>query len=227
MRIHGLTVSVNYAEELSKTLPNWVPGLSSLAIVTDLNDCKTPLVASGFANVNLHRTNVFYESGAVFGKSQAMEEARQRMPWEEWILFFDADILPPIDWHQKVMSAAVRVGFLYGVRRRECRDVADTDKPDLPYPHHDMAGLGYFQLFHSTDPAVQDSPLLKPFRNASGYDCEFRRRWSSEKIKQLPFEVIHLGCNRRNWCGKGNDKAMTEMWAERRRQGGWEHEKMK
>ena len=45
--------------------------------------------------VQLHVTRKFYENGAKFNKAGAMNEALSLVPWSNWILFFDADCVPP------------------------------------------------------------------------------------------------------------------------------------
>jgi hypothetical protein len=42
----------------------------------------------------------------------------------------------------------------------------------------------------------------------------------------LPLTDTHLGPPGVNWCGRGNDQAMRQLREDRRRRGGWQHERI-
>jgi len=226
MKINALTVCVNYADLLAMSIDRWAGSLASLTIVTDMADTATADLAK-HAGAGLFRTDVFYERGAKFNKGAALEAARQAMPWSEWILFFDADIVPEREWSAKVDSCMCQPGSLYSARRRECIDPADRDRTDLPMILGDGVGVGYFQLFHSTDEHAQDVPLLDTtFTHAGVYDSLFMHRWHGSQRHLLPIVLTHLG-PRDNWFGRGNVAAFDAMKAERQRRGGsYEHERI-
>jgi len=226
MKINALTVCVNYADLLALSLSRWASSLASLTIVTDTRDTATASLAREHG-VGLLQTDVFYEQGASFNKGAALEQARQQMPWSDWILFFDADIVPEPEWFAKVNGCMCQPGSLYSARRRECIDPADRDKPSLPVILGDGVGVGYFQLFHSTDPKVQETPLLDTtFKHAGVYDSLFMHRWHGSNRHLLPIVLTHLG-PRDNWFGRGNVAAFDAMQAERKRRGGsYEHERI-
>jgi len=227
MRINGLTACVNYSDTLAAALPRWMDRLASLTVVTDMADNDTVDLVMSHPGVRIHRTNQFYKNGAHFNKSGSMEEAREEMPWEDWILFFDADIIPPVDWYDKVVQFDPAPDSLYGCMRRQCGSLHGINDPNLPYIKQ-IIGLGYFQLFHSSDPLTIRRPLLKSYTNAAGYDNEFMDLWrkNGRRVRELPISVVHVGEIAQNWCGKGNETAMRRLVSERRRHRSWRHEEI-
>jgi glycosyltransferase involved in cell wall biosynthesis len=229
MRIHGLTVAVDYADLLALTLPRWLPGLASLTVVTStadhvnvMNVCNPP--------TRVHVTEAFYEpAGVTFNKARAMNEAIDAMPWEDWILFFDADILPPEGWAETVAGANPTPGVLYGSARYIAPTPADVARGDL-MRYGDSEIAGYFMLFHATDPRVQRRPLLAEWSHAGGYDSDFQNLWSLRSSREnkatLPLRLIHIGEPGKNWHGRKNPEAMRAMFEERRRRGGYQHERI-
>lgn len=223
MNIHGLTVCVNYADLLALSIERWAGSLASLTIVSDTRDSATKELAEQHG-CRLVQTDVFYSHGATFNKGAAMEFARQQMPWQDWILFFDADIVPEPDW----LSIATRAtpGCLWSACRFDAPTPADIDRDDLKPIKTDGIGVGYFQLFHSADSKVQDSPLLETcWKHAGVYDCNFMHRWAGNERKLLPLRLVHVG-ERDNWWGRGNKSAFEAMQSERKRLGGWQHERI-
>ena len=224
MCVHGLTVCVDYAEFLAVGLDRWTETLDSVTVVTSETDRDTAALVRGWRGVELVQTDLFYRDGALFNKGRAMEAARLQMPWHDWILFFDADIVPPLDWLVRSMPV-VQPGALYGCRRF-AGGLDDNGQPSLP---HDAPGVGYFQLFHTDDPVVKNAPpplIDTHWRHAGNYDNKFMDRWRSlgRPVHNLPFRVAHLG-ERDNWCGRGNREGFAAIQAERRRRGGrWDHE---
>ena len=210
MIVHGLTVCVGYAHVLEETIDRWSAGLHSLTVVTTREDHETRRLvqcADPPCRWQIYCTDAFTRDGAEFNKGLAMEEARSVMPWDGWILFFDPDGMPPENWAEIVDRDAHDHEALYGCARS-----------DASYP-----GMGYFQLFWARK-FFKSAPLLGSWRNASGYDNEFAQRFKVRKT--LPFTLQHLEKGG-NWCGIGNDAAMAEMWAERKRRGDtWEHEQL-
>lgn len=229
MKIHGLVCCVDYSEFLEVGIERWLDGLSSLVVVTDLKDGQTPDLVRRHSRQNskltLFRTDAFTREGAVFNKGAALELGRQYMPREDWTLFLDADVVPPCDWRQEVERASPQSGNLYGCQRYQCDDPKRVDTPDLPLIRGDGIGVGFFQLFHSTDPVVQRSPLLNTrYLHAGAYDSDFLHLWPNDRRINLPIRLAHLG-ERDNWWGKGNKTAFAEMIAEReRRSGRYDHE---
>jgi hypothetical protein len=215
MRIAGLTVCVDYADLLGRSLPRWAAGLDDLVVVTAPRDAAT-LELCRECGVRTLATDVFWDRGAAFNKAAAMELGLATLPQDEWVLLFDADIIPPQTWRQQVELSNCRPGRLYGARRHE----------EGGQPINDGELAGFFQLWHGTDPAAQDRPLLGSWSNCSAYDSEFMRRWPPERRFILPLDVTHVGRPGQNWCGRGRSAEMMRMFFERARHGGYRHEQL-
>jgi len=214
MKIHGLTVCVNYADVLAKGLATWARTLDSLIVVTTPDDHATHALCAKHS-VATYRTVAFHERGARFNKGLAIAEAYKRFPALDWMLFFDADIEPPSNW-RSVAERKVELGRLHGATRRNANGSPEND-PDI---------AGFFHLCHVSDPNMQFDPIVDThWYHAANYDTTFQNRWPKVRRVFLPIEVIHHGEPGKNWCGVGNDAAVTDLHAERRKRGGrWDHE---
>lgn len=246
MRIHGLVVSVNYADCLALSIGTWQQSLTSLTVVTDSKDTETAALAQRFG-ANTFITDVFYERGAKFNKGAAMEAARKVMPWQDWCLMFDADVIPEPHWLAVLEGANITPGALYGARRfqaavsiKEARQqlaerrlmefIKQGARPIADAP----CDGGYFHLFHTSDPVVQVPPgadLLETcWSHAGVYDSKFKMRWPGDKWKVSPVQLVHIG-ERENWTGRGDREGMKQLLADRaKRGGGWasvEYERLK
>jgi len=206
--LSGLVVCVDYADYLEQTLPRWAGHFDRVLVVTTARDQATLAICRHLA-VGGHGTDAFYRMGAAFNKSGALDEGLAMLEPAEWLLVFDADIRPPDGWRPQIEAEPLSAGHLYTATRQDEREqiVPDPLRKEVP---------GYFMLFHTRDPVVQDRPLFGDWHNASGYDTVFSRRWDPKMWRRLPFIVTHLGDTRRHWCGRNNVAAMTEL-AERRR----------
>lgn len=207
MKIHGMTVSVGYADLLGKGLDSWLNGLDTLTVVTDHEDIKTIDMARR-AGCRVFMTDTFYDDGAVFNKGKAASQAvEMALPWMDWVLTFDADIIPPDDWRQVIEARREEIhpGYLYGATR-----ILDTG---TAYRDNELAG--FFQLWHTSDPNVQRRPLYETcWRHAGGYDSEFQGRWLSameDRRILLPLEMEHQGYAGANWWGRGNHQDLRRM----------------
>lgn len=220
MRIHGLTVSVGYSDMLAVGIERWLTGLESLIVVTDHQDDATAELAIGLGAM-VCRTETFYARGAKFNKAGAMQEARGMMPDDGYHLFFDADIVPPHGWAG--MLGDLEPGNLYGAPRHRADGIEDVDRPDLPLIANDEPNAGYFQLFHSSDP--RGRVPLDEFTHAGCYDSLFWKRWPAQRRKMLNLPLVHIGEND-NWFGLGNVADFEAMKSERKRRGGWAHERI-
>jgi len=210
--LEALTVCVGYDDFLAIGLDRWRHNVDRLIVVTTPQDDQT-LALCDHNDVTAHTTNAFYGGDAAFNKGLAIEEARTRWGQNDWLLFFDADIIPPADFREQLQNTILQPGRLYGPWRRQCdtnellATVMQSDTWDLSalplVSDGEMAG--YFQLFHATDPRLPDRNALwmdTQWPHAGGYDSRFQARWPRRLHSRLPFEVVHLGPHGTNWHGR-------------------------
>lgn len=227
-RIHGLTACVGFGSSLYLALPRWLPQLASLTVVSTGWDATTRLVCQQYAAfqptpIRLHCTDAFTLHGASFNKGLAMEEARAHMPWQDWILFFDADVVPPPDWSDCLSD--LHPGFLYGCRRYDAPNLRSIGCPNLPLVPDDRVGYGYFQLFHSRHPLVQRRPLLDTcWKHAGNYDSNFLLSFQ-HLVRELPLRLWHLG-DTGQWFGVGKKDEMEQLMRMRAGRGIQDSEKI-
>jgi len=221
MNITAITVCVDYSDYLSPHIGKWRKGIEKMIVVSDEKDEKTNGLCMLY-NALCHRTGVFYANGASFNKGAALSEAiaeHRVIERADWVLLFDADMIPPDGWRQKIeVSINLQRGWLYGANRRN-----ESGKQI-----NDNEIAGYFQLFHASDDNVQRKPLLETcWRHAGSYDTEFQSRWPRGRRAFLPLTLIHQGPHSTNWWGRGNVQAMQEMRRFRSIYGNYEYEKIK
>lgn len=208
MNIIGLTVCVNYSEFLSRSIDRWKEGCTSIIVVTSPDDTETGKLCREHG-VICFPSDAFTRNGAFFNKGAAIAEAYDRLglsSCDGWILFFDADVQPPADW--KKYALAVEVGELWGAHR--------ASEDGTPIRDNDVAG--FFMLFHSSDPNVQQKPIVETcWKHAGNYDTEFQSRWwNSGKIRRFTLTLTHFGETSQNWYGRGQPYRMKRMLDERR-----------
>ena len=200
--LRGILVCVEYDDLLEITLPRNLQCLDEVLVVTSPADLRTQALVAATPRARLHVTDAFYRRGAEFNKGWALEEGFDAMGREGWILILDADIvLPPgRAWPDRDPQR------LYGARRRMLDDVSQwsptLDWSTLPVGSN-PAIVGYFQLFHADATAIATRPWYSTdWRHCGGSDDDFRCRWPEPQQVHLPFHVLHLGPQFRNWCGR-------------------------
>jgi hypothetical protein len=200
-----LTVCIGYDDLLAITLPRNRDHFRRVLIVTSPEDRKTEAVA--IANDSeVYKTDAFRRAGAALNKGLMIEEGLDHLGREGWIAVMDADIVLP----RKMALGEIRPQSLYGAHRkmlvepRDFRDVMDWSVlPDMRAERAEVEVPGYFHLFHASDPVLTERPWFPvDWRHCGGYDSEFQSRWAKANRKWLPFEVLHLGANGQNWCGR-------------------------
>jgi hypothetical protein len=222
MQIDGLVVCVDYWRELSLSINRWKRALDSITIVTSESDLKTRTASRLHLKTACVWTQAFYAGGGAFNKAAAMQEAIvDAHPWRDWVLLFDADIIPPVDLREQLESADLHPGYLYGAKRHQAHPDQWEGDPDRFPILNDREIPGYFQLFHVTDPAVADRAHVLPtqYYHAGNYDSELQNRWghgsAMDRKRWLDFHVLHIGSPGKHWCGRDNDEAMKELHAAR------------
>lgn len=227
MKIHALTVSVQYSDFLAVGLERWKKHLASWTIITDSKDEATKKLAIE-NDLQLFVTDVFYEHGANFNKGWALEQARQMLPWEDWLLLLDADIVPEADWFKVLCDANPEPEKIYGAWRHQATNLTDYDSLSLRKIQDGVCDGGYFQMFHTTDShiATLDPVIETDWSHAGVYDSHLKKNWPDAARAVLPIRLTHLGAQE-NWHGRGNRDAFLKMNHERYRTGRYDHERIK
>jgi hypothetical protein len=239
----AVTVSVNFADLLSISLPRNAVHFERIVVASTPQDSDTARVVAGVTNADLFTTDAFYRDGRTFGKWLALEEALDRLGRDGWICVFDADVVMPPEF----LQYDYRPGFLYSPYRRMIADPREyRDGLDWNFLHHvqDKEFAGYCQVFHADDEVLRN---VRPWygtdwKHAGGGDSDFQFRWPPRRLIRLPFHVLHLGQDGRNWMGRvtpyldgtippeaaARAAQMSEMMRVRQESGGrHEHEKLK
>lgn len=222
----AITVCVDYAPLLAKTLPHNAIHFDRMVVVTTPEDRATLDLCAEFCNVTAFATRAFYEKNALFNKGKAMEEGFDILGRSGWMMVLDADIVLP---HQ--LPEDLECGNLYSPFRRMCFDGEwDGDFDWVDYPRYgDREFAGYCQVFHADDPALKARPWYGVnWRHAGGCDSDFQAKWPEEKKIRPDWEVLHLGRPMHNWGGVGEEKQrrLKELLSRRRRAGDYAHERL-
>ncbi len=206
-QISGITVCVEYDDILSLTLPKNACHFERIVVVSSPADKRTAVVVEKVPNAELYVTDAFYQNGAHFNKGLAIEEGLDFLGRHGWMAIIDADIVMPKTMLLDLDAGGVQIGNLYTPFRRMCYDPAgwdgtyQWDKYKALYEEREFAG--YFQLFHADDPVLADRPWYGvDWKTAAGCDSDFQSKWSDSRKIRPGFEVLHLGQNTDNWCGR-------------------------
>lgn len=191
MKISAVVASVGYGSILARGLACWVAGADSVLVVTSPGDRETQGVAQDHGAA-IFTTDAFTRDGDWFNKARGETEAVESgvIPWDDFGLFFDSDIVPPEDWRAQVEAVPLERGILYGAPRYDERGHY------LPEQSH----AGYFQLFHTQDPPARITPIRDSVtvfnggcRGYMGYDLAFKVRWPESRRRVLDLHLTHLG----------------------------------
>lgn len=191
MNISGVTTCVGpiFASTLARALPVWINTLDSITVVTD----KYGFGVARFEQLGIRLivTDAFTRDGMLFNKGRALNEGIRQSQATDWILSFDADILPRRDW-RAIAEKVIEPGNLYGAKR--------YGGIKIPY--------GYFQLWHTSD--KHNLPFAEIYEHAGGYDADFLDQWPERRRIMLPIVVQELE-RRGHWFGPGNDHLMHRL----------------
>lgn len=205
--MQAIIVSVDYADLLAITLPDNRQHFTDVMIVTTPTDHKTIAVATE-CECEVLQTDVFYANGARFNKFAAIEQAVATLKPRDWLCFLDADIMLP---HYMLARQQIwRIGKIYSPLRRMWLDTTVKPPPvrewaNLPYgePKNATRFAGYMQVFNVQDPVLKSRPWHRlDYDNASDGDTAFSRKWTNANKVRPAFDVLHLGQDTRNWCGR-------------------------
>jgi len=204
--VKSIVVSVDYHDLLAITLPKNSQHFEKTLVVTAPHDEKTIRTAEQIPNVEVLKTDAFYQLGATFNKGCAMEIGLRRLGKDGWIVVWDADTLFPdsIDIPDK------QIGKLYGARRKVAHNKHWLNFSALEdesfYPDEGEIP-GYFQMFHAEDPVLKNRDIWYPvdWKHAGGCDSYFQMPWEPQNKIWADFWVIHYGEPGKTWHGRYTD----------------------
>lgn len=230
MNLRGITVCVNYADLLGKSLERWHTGLDRLVVVTSPADADTLRLCDRLG-VETFATSIFYENGAKFNKGAALSQAiiRTRLRRNaDWLMTFDSDIVPPHNWRVQLDRHQPRPGGLYGAYRYQQPENAVEPLYDPARRMPQGWVLGFFMAFHATDPVLPADPLFDVcWPHAGNYDTTFCRRWAKVDQHLTSIPMVHLGEERQNWVGRGKlAELRADYLGHRIAPEDWERERM-
>lgn len=212
MKIEAVIVCKDYADFLEETLPENLPHLDRLVIVTHPNDHRTRALCAKFT-VDCVLTEVFHEDGDVFNKGRAINVGLGHLRGLEWFLHLDADIVLPHNFRGLLQRARLEKTFLYGCDRQNVYGADHWDEhkakrvpyyahryfvePIKEFPigariiheEHGYTPIGYFQLWHKSKGVKY--PIAQG--NAEHTDVLFACNWTRAQRVLLPeVFVYHL-----------------------------------
>lgn len=197
MRIDGITTAVgdSYIDILEQALPVWWETLNSLTIATKPNthDIRrlNDLIHNNYGpKFRAFETGAF---GQYFNLGAARNAAFDRSNPTDWVLSFDCDIIPPMDWRKIAEKEVVRE-CLNGARRFDRKGKCLDGYKYIP--------KGYFQLWNVNDPYYyRPVPFIEWCEHAGRNDTIFRKQWP--EYNELGFRLTHIGEKTKNWFGEG------------------------
>ena len=213
MLIDAVTVCAGYADFLAATLPENLPHLNRLVVVTAPDDWETMAVCKQFS-VECRATNLMTSGGARFAKARGIDYGLAFLASKNWVLHFDADIAFPPDLRRSLVNRPMNPSYLYGADRVYCNSYADwqahlatqrhqhrdhyrVDPPRFAlgsrvkiHAYDGYLPIGYFQLWHGSTgrryPTTQQD-------GAEHTDVLHAIQWGAEERHLLPdFFVVHL-----------------------------------
>lgn len=201
--LRALIVSVDYHDYLELTLPHQRRFFSKVYVVTSSADKASAEVARRHG-AEVLVTDLFFEPGAVFNKWRALEYALDQLGRFGWLCLLDADIL----WPQSAARYTLQPGRLYTPLRRMLPQVGPQLPPEhrwhrLPLSPNTREWAGYTQIFHADDPVLGEPPWHElHWKHAGCADAHFQAKWPVDRKVRPPWQVLHLGEPRTNWCGR-------------------------
>lgn len=125
MKLHAITVSVQYDDFLLYALEENYKLFDRWIIVTDSKDKATQDLVLQYAdkNVQLVITDSFYDDGASFNKYNGIVEGLKYVDPDAWILFIDSDIICHYEMRRTLEHISLDESCLYGIDRINCQGI--------------------------------------------------------------------------------------------------------
>ena len=218
MMVEAVTVCIGYADFLAASLPENLPLVDDLVVITSPDDDETRAVCRRHSVRCIQSED--YKRGGTFNKARLINRAFDQIGGHDWILHLDADIVLPRKFRQLVDWAHLDPAVLYGADRcnligwdhwqRLKRYAGAWDNhahgcghwfhPDLPVGsrwishQHGYCPIGFFQLCHGsalTENGYRHRSYPEAHGDAARSDVQFALQWDRRNRQILP-EVIVL-----------------------------------
>lgn len=206
MRLHAVTVSVNYSDILKHTINKNL--LTSHTIITCPNDTATLKLCEA-NKVKVLTSELYKSDGADFNKSKMINIGLRYVYNEypnDWYLILDSDIIFTLD-----RKIALYPNRLYGARRRiyESRhdyenNIFSVDTHLKPYEHYSL--MGYFQLYKRSN-IFYDESYTNAFYCDTKFALDHFGQNNQEDLPPIHAVCDHLGPINSNWNGR-----KTPLW---------------
>lgn len=208
-RLRAFITCVEYHDILQLTLPWNRRHFKDVVVVTSCADTPTQELCKTIG-VECFATDVFYEHGADFNKYAAVEQALTHYGRHGWLSVMDADIAFPLS----IPEFRTKASCLYTPERRMCPTISGVPLEWAQYQldPHSHTWAGYAHIFHESAPWLPQSlPWYEvDWRHAGGADSTFQANVPSNLKRRPPFQCLHLGIPRQNWCGRTTPMATGE-----------------
>ena len=239
MQIECVTVCVDYADFLAATLPENLPLVDELVVVTSADDHLTQRVCREHS-VRFVISEEHTRNGGSFNKARMIRRAFDQHSCDDWVLHLDADIVLPRQFRRMLEWAHLDPKGIYGADRRMLTGWENWKKflaqhrhwdshsyecfcqPREPFPEaarwcsavHGYVPIGYFQLFHGSELIKYGSHIRNyPIHHgtAARTDVQFALQWDRRHRHLLP-EVVVLHLDSGHWDTGANWKGRTTPW---------------
>ena len=207
MKIHAVTICINYADYLECILENR-KHFANWTVATIESDQRTQSLCESaglqwICSKYLATTDERYN--AAFNKAGVINDLLDHIREDTWIIVLDADVYLPSRFLERLSGYELDQSRMYGLSGRricETRSAFEVLRHHEPWETNvDRAATvyGYFNLFHSTAPFSR-YPVVAWTGSARGHDdWYFYQSVPVEKRAVLPFTCLHVGPPAVNW----------------------------
>jgi hypothetical protein len=221
MKLEYVTICVNYLDFFKISYEkNLAAGIfDHFIVITDYNDDATYQFCLD-NNITVVKTDIFYKNGAVFNKGAAINYGFEKLKYNDWVAFMDADTFVPNDFKEKIDFKNLNKEFMYGTERVLLKTPDDLFNYEMGFADDEFEvppgfGYGYFLLFNWQSQVIKNcqpgywSPHNSP--NCQNSDWMFRNMWGdfvgshakwTGKFDKLPVRVYNLGQHGENHFGR-------------------------
>jgi hypothetical protein len=197
--LSAVTVCVDWAPMLRKTLPHNAKLFDQFIVVTAPDDPQTAEVVAGVPGVRLVQTTRFSDGGQAFNKGAGINDGFAALDRPEWIVHLDCDIVVNPALRQEKLDH-LNCRWIYRPQRRvfvppetdgPYRDFSENRSGVYIQPADPITAIGWFQLFH-VDAVCDEWPRAYPeVARRAATDTLFH--WKFPNTYRFGWNCLHLG----------------------------------